>query len=49
VECDNKSSVSFARKLDDISKYNNWLTPVEVEEILYTTGEDVRKASRHVK
>jgi len=27
----------------NITEYNNWKTPLEVEELLYTTGEDGRK------
>jgi putative transposase len=33
----------------NITEYNNWHTPIEIEEMLYTTGEDARKGSRHVK
>lgn len=27
----------------NITEFNNWKTPIEIEEILYTTGEDGRK------
>jgi transposase InsO family protein len=32
-----------------ITKHNNWMTPVEIEEMLYTTGEDGRKYSQKGK
>jgi len=33
----------------NITEYNNWHTPKEIEDMIYTTGEDARKASKHVK
>ncbi len=33
----------------NITEYNNWKTPIEIEEMLYTTGEDARKCSRDRK
>ena len=29
----------------NITEYNNWHTPAEIEQMLYTTGEDARKSS----
>jgi putative transposase len=34
---------------DNISEYNNWKSPAEIEEMLYTTGEDGRKCSQKRK
>jgi len=33
----------------NITEYNNWKTPEEIEEMLYTTGEDGRKCSLKAK
>jgi len=33
----------------NISRYNNWHTPQEIEEMLYTDGEDGRKCSRKMQ
>ena len=33
----------------NITEFNNWKTPMEVEEMLYTTGEDGRKCAQDRK
>jgi len=33
----------------NITEYNNWKTPIEIERMLYTTGEDGRKCSQKAK
>lgn len=33
----------------NISEHNNWHTPAEIEEIIYTTGEDARKGLKSRK
>jgi len=33
----------------NITEHNNWKTPLEIEKMLYTTGEDGRKFSRKRK
>ena len=33
----------------NITEYNNWKTPVQIEEMLYTTGEDGRKCALKAK
>ena len=33
----------------NITEYNDWHTPIEIEDMIYTTGEDARRGSKHGK